>query len=475
MINIKKGLDLPICGKPEMVLNNGNEVQHVAVLGTDFPGLRPSMLVEVGEKVAKGQILFTDKKNPGVNYTSPIAGRVTAINRGAKRAFQSIVIEKDATIVDSKKFNAYPSDDLTSLSREQVQQQLIESGAWVAFKTRPFGKTPAVNSAPEHIFVTAIDTNPLAGDPTVTISAHDKAFRDGLEVLTTLTDGFVYVCKGEASLPVSKSTKVKEETFIGKHPAGLAGTHIHFISPAAENHVMWSIGYQDVIAIGYLFRTGEIYNERVVSIAGPQVSRPRLVRTLVGACVSELMAGEIIGDNFRVIAGSVLNGNDTAIAGNPKSPAEDSNTIKDLDGKAGQEVEHPFDYLGYFHQQVSVIPQGNKQEFLGWIMPGAKKHSITRSYLSSLFPPREYEFDTGVHGGSRAMVPIGNFEKVLPLDMLATNLLRAIEIGDTDTAKLLGCLELTEEDLALCTYVCPGKTEYGRLLRKCLTKIELEG
>jgi Na+-transporting NADH:ubiquinone oxidoreductase subunit A len=448
MINIKKGLDLPISGKPEMVLNNGNTVKHVAVLGSDFPGLRPSMLVEVDDVVDKGQVLFTDKKNPGVQYTAPIAGKIVAINRGAKRAFQSLVIEKDPTIVGSKKFKAYPSNDLTSLGREDVQQQLVDSGAWVSFRTRPFSKTPAVNTVPEHIFVTAMDTNPLAGDPTVTISAHEKDFRDGLEILTTLTDGFVYVCKGEASLPVCKSPKVKEEVFVGKHPAGLAGTHIHFIHRASENHVMWSIGYQDVIAIGYLFRTGEIYNERVVSIAGPNVREPRLVRTVQGACVSELVANELIGDNYRVIAGSVLNGNQAVDA---------------------------YDYLGRFHLQVSVIPEGNQQEFLGWIAPGAKKHSITRSYLSSIFPPRKYEFNTAVNGGSRAMVPIGNFERVMPLDIIPTMLLRSIEIGDTDAAKLLGCMELDEEDLALCTYVCPGKTEYGRLLRKCLTKIEVEG
>lgn len=449
MKNIKEGLDLPIdSGKLKMELNNGNVVKRVAVLGTDFPGLKPSMLVEVGDIVDKGQTLFTDKKNPGVLYTAPVAGKIVEINRGEKRAFQSIVIEKDSTIVGSRSFTAYPSEDLEKLDRKVVQDLLVESGAWVSFRTRPYSKAPKVGSVPENIFVTAIDTNPLAGKPEVTISAHEKAFKDGLSIISTLTDGFVYVCKAEASLPTISSPKVKEEVFVGKHPAGLAGTHIHFISPADENHIMWSIGYQEVIAIGYLFRTGEIYNERVVCIAGENVKNPRLLRTVQGACVSELLEGELQGENFRMIAGSVLHGN---------------------------HAQGAFDYLGRFHQQITVIPEGNKQEFLGWIMPGAKKHSITRSYLSSLFPPSKYDFNTALNGGSRAMVPIGNFEKVMPLDIMATHLLRAIEIGDTDTAKLLGCLELDEEDLALCTYVCPGKTEYGRLLRKCLTKIELEG
>ncbi|MGN1393550.1 MAG: Na(+)-translocating NADH-quinone reductase subunit A [Succinivibrionaceae bacterium] len=448
MINIKKGLDLPISGKPDNTVNSGNAVKHVAILGSDFPGLKPSMLVSEGDSVSKGQVLFTDKKNPGVKYTAPIAGKVVAINRGAKRAFQSLVIEIDPTNVGNTKFEAYPSIDLSTLSREVVQKQLVDSGVWTSLRTRPYSKTPAINTVPDHIFVTAMDTNPLAGNPTLVISTHTKDFCDGLDVLSTLTDGFVYVCKGQESLPTSKSSKVKEEVFIGKHPAGLPGTHMHFIHPASENHVMWYLNYQDVIAIGHLFRTGDIYNERVVSIAGPHVRNPRLVRTLQGACVSELVQNELKGDNYRVISGSVLNGN---------------------------KAEGAFDYMGKFHLQVSVIPEGNNQEFLGWLMPGAKKHSVTRTYLSSFFPPRRFNITTAVNGGSRAMVPIGNFEKVMPLDIIPTMLLRAIEIGDTDTAKLLGCMELDEEDLALCTYVCPGKTEYGRLLRKCLTKIEVEG
>ncbi len=213
---------------------------------------------------------------------------------------------------------------------------------------------------------------------------------------------------------------------------------------------MWHINYQDVIAIGYLFKNGDIYTDRIISLAGPNVSNPRLVRTTLGAQISEITNCELIGSQseYRVISGSVLNGNIATGA---------------------------FDYLGRFHNQVSVIPEGNKPEFMGWLMPGAKKFSATRTFLSTLFPPRDYNINTGVHGGSRAMIPFGSYDKVMPLDIIPTLLLRAIEIGDTDTAKLLGCLELDEEDLALCTYVCPGKTDYGRLLRKCLTKIELEG
>ena len=448
MINIKKGLDIPVSGKPEMTINVGQPVKHVALVGSDFPGLRPSMLVEEGDVVEKGQVLFTDKKNPGVKYTSPVSGKVAAINRGDKRVFQSLVIELDQSVTGSKKFEAYPNQDLTALSRVVVQNELVESGLWTAFRTRPYNKTPAIATVPEHIFVTAIDTNPLACDPTIVISSHEKDFKDGLEVLTTLTDGNVYVCKGEASLPVCAAARVKEEVFVGKHPAGLPGTHIHFIHPASEHHVMWHLGYQDVIAIGRLFRTGDIFNERIISIGGPCVRYPRLVRTIIGASVSELCANEFIGDNFRVIAGSVLNGN---------------------------EAKGPYDYLGRFHLQISAIPEGNKREFLGWVMPGVRKHSITRAYLSSFFPPRQYDINTAVNGGSRAMVPIGNYERVMPLDIIATQLLRSIEIGDTDAAVLLGCLELAEEDLALCTYVDPGKTEYGRLLRKCLDKIEKEG
>ncbi len=450
MININKGLDLPISGQPEQTIGACPEVKHVALLGScDYPGLRPSMAVEVGNTVKKGQVLFEDKKNPGTRYTAPASGTVVAINRGDRRAFQSIVIEVDPN-AKGVEFKKTPADKLLDLTSEEVKAELVESGMWTAFRTRPFDKVPAVASLPHSIFVTAMDTNPLAVDAKNVIHAEAEAFKNGLAVLSRLGDFKVYVCHDDKSIPLCDAPNVVEEMFVGPHPAGLPGTHIHFLDPVSETKTVWHIGYQDVIAIGHLFVEGEYYNQRVISIAGPNAKEPRCVKTIQGASVAELTAGEIVASEYgvRVIAGSVLWGNIAT---------------------------GPYAYLGRHHLQVSLIEEGKMNELLAWLAPGFKRHSASRAFASAFFKPSEYIFNTALNGGARPMVPIGLYEKVFPLEMEPTMLLRAIEINDVDQAKLLGCLELAEEDVALCTYVCPGKSDYGQFLRRCLTKIEVEG
>ncbi|MFC0308811.1 Na(+)-translocating NADH-quinone reductase subunit A [Gallibacterium trehalosifermentans] len=446
MITIKKGLDLPIAGKPAQVIHDGAAISEVAVLGEEYVGMRPSMKVREGDIVKKGQVLFEDKKNPGVIFTAPASGTVTAINRGAKRVLQSVVIKLEGN--EQVTFAKYSVDQLATLTAEQVKQNLIDSGLWTAFRTRPFSKIPAVDSKPSSIFVNAMDTNPLAADPVVIIKENAEAFQYGLTVLSRLHDGKLFVCKAAgATVPTINVSNVQVEEFAGPHPAGLSGTHIHFLDPVSISKVVWYINYQDVIAIGKLFTTGELAVERVVSLAGPQVNNPRLVRTCLGANLNELTAGELAAGENRVISGSVLNG---SIA------------------------QGPVAYLGRYHQQVSVIAEGREKEFLGWITPGANKFSITRTVLGH-FGKKLFNFTSAVNGGHRAMVPIGNYERVMPLDIIPTLLLRDLSVGDTDSAQLLGCLELDEEDLALCTFVCPGKNEYGPMLRAALDKIEKEG
>lgn len=445
MIKIKRGLDLPIDGKPGLEIKEPINTTKVAVIGTDFPGLRPSMQVEVGDSVKKGQILFEDKKNPGVFYTAPAAGKVKEINRGEKRAFLSLEIDVDSS-VGAVSFDKYSSDELSSIPREKVQTQLLKSGAWTYFKTRPFAKTPKAGSVPNAIFVTAMDTNPLAANAEMIIKSHEEDFLNGVAVLSTLS-AKVYVCKGEHSIPASNLSNVKEETFVGPHPAGLAGTHMHFLEGASINNVLWSINYQDVIAIGQLFTTGELFNTRYISIAGPGVKNPQVVPAMKGSCVSELVAGNVKEGEQRVIAGSVL---------------------------FGRDAKGPFDYLGCFTNQVTVLPEGRQCEFLGWMMPGFKKFSISRTFVGP-FLSRKFKFDTGVNGGERAIIPFYSFERVMPMDIIPSLLLRSLAILDTDEAQGLGCLELDEEDLALCTYVDPCKGDFGPLLRRCLDKIELEG
>lgn len=447
MIKITKGLDLPIAGLPDGQRIDDVTVTRVAVKGEEYIGLRPSMAVKEGDRVAKGQLLFEDKKIPGVRFTAPASGIVSAIHRGERRVLQSVVIDIEGD--DAVAFNAYAPDELATLPRETVTEQLIESGLWTAMRTRPFSKTPAPGTEPVAIFVTAMDTNPLAADPQPIILAQRDAFNAGLTVLTRLTDGRVHVCQGSGGkLGGHPQGQVTFNQFAGPHPAGLVGTHIHFLEPVSLNKQVWHLNYQDVIAYGKLFLDGVLWTERIIALGGPQVKQPRLLRTRLGADLDALLVGELHDGENRVISGSVLN---------------------------GTQAVGPHAFLGRFHLQVSVLKEGRDKELLGWVAPGRDKFSITRTTLGHFLKKKLFNLSTDTHGGERAMVPIGSYERVMPLDILPTVLLRDLLAGDTDSAQALGCLELDEEDLALCTYVCPGKYEYGPVLRHVLTQIEQEG
>lgn len=444
---IKKGLDLPITGGPEQKISDGNGIESVALLGADYVGLKPKMMVAEGDKVKLGQILFADKQNPGVNFTAPGAGVIKAIHRGDKRALVSVVIELHGNQQES--FAKYGEADLANLTQEQVKENLLASGLWTSFLTRPYGKIPAVDMVPSSIFVTAIDTRPLAADPAVIIKERASDFANGLTVIAKLTAGKTYLCKASgANVVANQAVEVAE--FSGPHPAGLPSTHIHFIDPVNVHKFVWHIDYQAVIAIGALFTTGQLNVERVVSLAGPTVKNPRLVRTRVGANLENLVAGELQDVENRVISGSVL---------------------------YGHEATGAMAFLGAYNLQVSALKEGRDRELFGWIVPGTNKYSALNVYVSSkdrkdgrLFP-----LTTDKNGSNRAIVPVGVYESVMPLDILSTPLLKAIVVGDTDTAQALGCLELNEEDVSLFTFVDPGKHDFAPVLRANLTKIEKEG
>lgn len=445
MIKIKRGLDLPITGSPEQRIEDARAVRSVAVVGFDYHGMKPTMEVREGDRVKLGQVLFSDKKTPGVVFTAPAAGVVSAINRGDKRVLQSVVIEIDGD--DAETFPAHDAKALDGLAPQQIREQLISSGLWTALRTRPYSKTPAVDAEPSSIFVTAMDSNPLAADPAVIIKEHAADFENGLKVLARLAK--VWLCKADGvSLPGEGVSGVSTESFAGPHPAGLPGTHIHFLDPVNENKSVWQINYQDVIAFGVLFTQGRIWTDRYVALAGPQVEKPRLLKTRLGANLDELTAGELKAGNNRVITGSVF---------------------------GGRAVRGPIAYLGRFHSQVSVLKEGNERQMLHYLRAGVNKHSVLNIFVSKLAPSRLFNFDTSTNGSPRAMVPVGNYELVMPLDILPTQLLRYLVVGDTDMAQKLGALELDEEDLALCSYVCAGKYEYGPILRDNLTRIEKEG
>lgn len=336
-----------------------------------------------------------------MRFTAPASGTISAIHRGERRVLQSVVIDVDGD--DAVHFPRYELADLAALTREAVQQQLVESGMWTAFRTRPFSKIPAPGSVPAAIFVTAIDTNPLAADPQPIILAQREAFDAGLTLLTRLTDGKVHVCQASGGkLGGHPVGQVTFNQFAGPHPAGLVGTHIHFLEPVSLKKQVWHLNYQDVIAVGKLFLEGELSSERIVALGGPQVKEPRLLKTCSGASLDELLADELLDDENRVISGSVL---------------------------SGTHAQGPHAFLGRFHLQISVVKEGREKELFGWVMPGKDKFSITRTTLGHFMKRKLFNFSTDTNGGERAMVPIGNYERVMPLDILPTMLLRDLLAG----------------------------------------------
>jgi Na+-transporting NADH:ubiquinone oxidoreductase subunit A len=446
-VTIRRGLDLPLLGAPQQHIHGAKPVGSVALLGADYVGLKPSMAVQEGDRVALGETLFVDKRSPEVRYTAPGAGIVREIRRGMRRALQAVIVGLDGE--DEVHFSAYAPEALASLTRDQAVGNLTASGLWTALRTRPYGKVPDPASEPAALFVNAMDTNPLAARPAVVLAETGEDFASGIAVLARLTPGRVFVCSDpETTPPLPAAENVVRATFAGPHPAGLVGTHIHFIAPVGAQRTVWHLDYQDVIAVGRLFTTGRLVPERIVALGGPTVMNPRLLRTRLGASVRELTAGELDAVECRVLSGSALSGR------------------RATDWAA---------YLGRYHSQITVLREGRERELFGWLSPGMRKFSATRVLLSNLLRPKSFRLTTSQNGSPRAMVPIGAYERVMPLDILATPLLRALLVHDTDRAQALGALELEEEDLALLSFVCPSKHDFGPVLRANLELIEREG
>ena len=454
---IKKGLDLPIGGSPAQEVGERRGVARVAVVADDFPGMKPRMKVEEGQSVRRGQALFEDRDLPRVLHTAPGAGRVAGIFRGARRALRSVVVELseaeragDPPDSELEAFESFRGRDPEALERDEIEALLLESGLWTALRTRPFSKQPAPGSAPRALFVTAIDTEPLAPDPAAIVAPRREAFDRGLAALAKLSGGETFLCVAPGSgIGDGLRAPVRVEEFAGPHPAGTPGLHIHLLAPASRERVAWHVGYQDAIAVGELLATGRLPVARTVSIAGPAVRRPRLLETRAGASIDELLEGELEPGDVRRISGSVLSGK------------------RAMGGELG--------FLGRYDRQASALHEGREREFLGWLGPGADKYSVLPLFVSKLLGRKRFDLTTTTHGSRREMVPLGIYERVMPLDILPTFLLRSLLVGDVEQAEKLGALELDEEDLALCTFVDPGKNDFGPVLRRNLEILEAEG
>ncbi|RIY33048.1 NADH:ubiquinone reductase (Na(+)-transporting) subunit A [Psittacicella melopsittaci] len=446
MITIKKGLDLPLAGNPDQVIHNDVTVNEVAVVGSSFNNLKPTVKVREGDHVKKGEVILTDKKYPSIAFTSPVNGTVKVINRGERRVFQSLVIDVDKNSDDNGvSFTSYTSEQLKGKS-EELKEQLLKSGLWVSLRTRPFNNLADPDFTPNALFVNAHDTNPGHADPDVVLKDQAKYFNFGLEVLAEIfaqvPNKFVV---GGPNFSLNKVPGFTYEQFKGVHPAGLVGTHIHFLSPVSLTKVAYHLNYQDVISIGKLFANGYLDGTKVIALSGPQVNAPTLYRVPYGASVLDVTFNKLKEGTNRIVSGSALDG------------------VKAAD---------VFGYLGQYDLQLTVLEEGYKQEFIGWFAPQPKKFSLSRL---NFFGKKDLPLTTSTNGSSRGMVPIGLYERVMPLDIYPTLLLRDIISGDTDSAQDLGVLELAEEDIALCSFVCQGKYDYALYLRQALNKIEKEG
>ncbi len=441
---LRKGLDVPITGAPRAEIEPAPPVRTCAVLGADYIGLKSRILVAEGDAVGAGSPLMIDKANPQAQIVSPVSGRVKAINRGHRRKLISIEIEagEGAEAVD---FSSVGDAD----TRAGLVEKLCAAGLWTSLRTRPYSKVPAPDSTPAAIYVTAMDSEPLAADPAPIIAAEAEAFTTGLAAVSKLCDGTTWLCHEDgADVPGGDLPNVEAAAFSGPHPAGLAGTHLHFLQPPQADKPVWTIGYQDVLTIGRLLRTGKLDATCVISLAGPVCKDPRLVRTVAGASMADLAANDLpSGLPVRMISGSVLS------------------------GRMGEGASA---YLGRYARQITLIEEDRKQIPMGWIRPMFGKYAV-QPVLGSALSRKLYPLTSNMNGGRRAMVPTGTFEQLMPQDYLPTQLLRALLVMDTDEAQALGALELDEEDLGLVGFACPAKYEYGIALRDCLTRIEKEG
>ncbi len=441
---LNKGLNVSISGAPTGEPEAAPKVQTVAIIGEDYIGLKPRLAVAEGDSVAAGTPIFSHKDTPDVKVVSPVAGRVKAINRGERRKLISVEIELggDAAPVDFSNVGDVSTP-------EGLAERLSAAGLWTSFRTRPYSKVPAPDTRPAAIFVSAMDTEPLAADPAPIIRKNADAFVDGLKAIATLTEGNTYLCHADgADVPGGDVAGITASAFAGPHPAGLAGTHIHFLDPIFGDKTVWTIGYHDVIAIGRLLQNGIYDASRTIAVTGPMAKNPRLVDTIVGASMADVVSADAPFDApVRMISGSVLS------------------------GRMGEGVNG---YLGRYGRQITLIEEDRKQIPMGWIRPMISKYAI-QPVLGSALSRRKFPLTSNLNGGRRAMVPTGTFETLMPQDYLPTQLLRALITMDTDQAQALGALELDEEDLGLVGFACPAKYEYGLALRDCLATIEKEG
>lgn len=447
-VKLRKGLDIRLVGEANKVKSELVLPKTVSVKPTDFHGLVPKMVVKEGEAVKAGTILFYDKYNEPVKCASPISGKVSAIIRGEKRRIMEVVIEADSEI----QYEEQAPKEVASLSSEEVKEAILNAGLWVAIKQRPLDVVANPANEPKAIFISAFDSSPLAPDFDYVLHGKSKEFQAGLDAMAKLTSGKVHLnINGKAPADDAfKSAKgVQINTFHGKHPVGNVGTQIHHIDPVNKGEFVWTINPQDVMIIGRYFLTGKYDARKTIAVTGSEYKDPHYFEVIAGTNVSHLIDGQLLTDNVRVISGNVLTGDKI-----------------EKDG-----------HLGYYHHQITVIPEGNDLKFVlteGWLSPGFDKFSNSRLFPTFLTGNKKFRLDTNTNGEERAFVVTGELEKVFPFDILPMHLVKAAITDDIDGMENLGIYEVAPEDFALCEYVCTTKIDIQDKIRKGLDLIAEE-
>ena len=435
---IKKGLDIRLVGKAEKVLEKADRSETYAIKPSNFPGLTPKLKVKVDTEVKAGDSLFFDKYCPEINFSSPVSGKIIAVNRGERRKILEVVIQADSEI----KYQKFKKADPNGLSREEIKEELLESGLWAFVRQRPYDVIAKPEDTPKAIFVSAFDTAPLAADIDFLLENEAEAFQVGLDALAKLTDGKLFLNVNpniNQSKAFLEAKNVEVRQFTGVHPAGNVGVQIHHISPMNKGEVAWVVRPQEVVFIGRLFTKGIYDVSRKIALCGSEVKTPCYFETILGASVRNILKGKLKDDEkIRVVSGNVLTGSQISEDG----------------------------FLDFYDSQITVIPEGDKFEFLGWALPGLQKFSMSKTFFSWLTPNKEYRLDANLHGEHRAFVMTGEYDKVLPMDVLPQQLIKSIMIEDIDLMEQLGIYEVAPEDLALCEFVCTSKINVQDLVRK---------
>ncbi len=437
VIKIKKGLDIKLKGAAEKITAQSDKVSEVAIKPLDFAGLTPKLKVKPDEVVKVGTAIFVDKYHPEILFTSPVSGVVKDVVRGERRKILEVIIE----VKEKQEFEALASGNPAEMEASSIRENLLNSGLWPALIQRPYGIIANPEDQPKDIFISGFDSAPLGVDYDIILRDQEDSFAVGIAALQKLTTGKVHLSLRDGD-PVPKAfadlKDVEYHVFSGPHPAGLVGIQIHHVSPINKGDLYWTITPQHVALVGKLFQTGKLDPNIVVALSGSKLAKPRYMKTIMGAAVGTLLTDQKVNaEESRIISGNVLTGKTVGMDG----------------------------FIGFYDSMVSVIPEGDHYELFGWALPGLKKFSASRTFFSWLTPNKEFDIDTNLKGGERAFVMSGQYDKVLPMDILPVFLLKAILVNDIDKMEQLGIYEVIEEDMALCEFVCTSKTEVQEILR----------